>query len=125
MTPRPLALDVVGALMAVALPQTNGVAGAAPQATVTQAAGTRGSATSYSLHRAGGHVIRWNPCRAVHYRVNAAHAPRGALRDVKSGVWRASKVTGLTFIYDGSTTRIPQRSYATNLDPTRATPTMV
>jgi hypothetical protein len=112
--------------MLVALPQATGVAGAAPESkVVAQAPESRGSASSYSLHRSGGHVIRWNPCRAIHYRVNVAHAPKGALRDVKTAVWRASRATGLRFIYDGSTTRIPQRSYAARLDPTKARPSMV
>jgi hypothetical protein len=112
--------------MVVALPQATGVAGAAPETKVVQATTeSRGSAASYSVHRADGHVIRWNPCRAIHYRVNVAHAPTGALRDVKRAFGRASSATGQTFIYDGSTKRIPQRSYAAKLDPTKARPSIV
>jgi len=121
---RRLIVVLAGALVLVLAPPLAMTAGAAPEVKAA-AAGGRGSATSYSVQRTDGHVIRWNPCRAIHYRVNVAHAPKGALADVKSAVGRVSRATGLTFVYDGSTKQIPQRSYATKLDPTKATPTIV
>src|SRR4051794_35425611 len=44
-------------------------------ATVT----ARGSGSSYALSYSSGRVVRWNPCRVIHYRVNTARAPKGAL----------------------------------------------
>jgi hypothetical protein len=97
---------------------------AAAAATIAQSGG-RGSASSYTLHYSGGRVIRWNPCRTIHYRVDVAHAPKGALTDVRTAVKRVAAATGLKFFYDGTTKKIPQRTYGTSLDPTTAVPTLV
>jgi hypothetical protein len=121
---RRLIVALAGALVLVLWPPAAVLAGATPEVQAAPAGG-RGSTSSYSVQRVDGHVIRWNPCRAIHYRVNLAHAPKGALGDVKSAVWRVSKATGLKFVYDGSTKQIPQRTYATKLDPTKAKATLV
>jgi Matrixin len=93
--------------------------------TATLAAGGRGSATSYTLQHSGGHVVRWNPCKTIHYRVNVAHAPKGALADVRTAVKRVASATGMKFLYDGATKQIPQHTYGTTLDPTKAVPRIV
>jgi Matrixin len=62
-------------------------------------------------------VIRWNPCVAIHYRVNVAHAPRGSLADVRAAVALLHKATGMTFVFDGQTSDIPQSSYGSNGSP--------
>ncbi len=56
----------------------------------------------------GSWVQRWNPCVAVHYRVNTALEPSG-LATAKSAVAALSKASGLAFSYDGSTNYVPTR----------------
>lgn len=55
----------------------------------------------------GSWVQRWNPCAAVHYRVNNALEP-AALATVKSAVAALAKGTGITFVFDGTTSYVPQ-----------------
>lgn len=75
--------------------------------TAAQAATDRGSAKSYSVQKIEGSVVRWDPCKSIHYKVNTTAAPTGALSDTKAAVSRIAKATGMTFVYDGSTTDIP------------------
>lgn len=85
-----------------------------------------GSATSYKVYKASnGTVIRWDPCTPIHYRVNLTYAPPGALVDVKAAVSRIASATGLTFVYDGSTTVIPQKGYGNNSTPSRRLPVVI
>lgn len=77
---------------------------------VAQAASDRGSSSSYRVQKVGGSVVRWNPCEAVHYRVNTTAAPAGALADTKVAVARIAHETGLTFVYDGATTAVPTQA---------------
>lgn len=86
---------------------------------------SRGSPSSYSLHTSGGRVIRWNPCRRIHYRINTSHAPKGAASDVRTAIKKLAQATGLSFFYDGSTKQIPQASFGRSLDPTKAAPRLV
>src|SRR4051794_28423215 len=57
----------------------------------------RGSGSSYALSYSSGRAVRWNPCRVIHYRVNLARAPKGALADVKTAVARLRSASGLRF----------------------------
>ncbi|MDQ1287982.1 MAG: hypothetical protein QG622_1547 [Actinomycetota bacterium] len=84
------------------------------------AAGSRGSAKSYTLSKQGKAVLRWNPCQVIHYRVNLRFAPPGALQDVKTAVATVSKASGITFAYDGTTTVIPMKTYGKNYTPGKA-----
>jgi hypothetical protein len=72
----------------------------------------RGSSTSFSLNRnKNGSVTRWNPCGgAIHVRVNPALGGAGALTDVRTALAGLSRATGLTFVYDGTTTFVPTSS---------------
>lgn len=65
----------------------------------------------YALTVAGHQVIRWNPCAAIHWRVNLAHAPRGSFADVKAAISRLHKATGIRFVLDGQTNAIPQTTF--------------
>ena len=51
--------------------------------------------TADPVTRADGQVIRWNPCRAITYRVNAAHTSAGALRDRRDrpAIWEPASRT--------------------------------
>lgn len=53
-------------------------------------------------------IVRWNPCRAITYRVNTTQAPAGALDDVKGALRRITYATGIKFTYLGATRIIPQ-----------------
>jgi hypothetical protein len=76
---------------------------------VVTASATRGSKTSFSLnHNKNGSVTRWNPCSgAIHVRVNPALGGAGALTDAQTALAAISKATGLRFVYDGTTTFVP------------------
>lgn len=78
--------------------------------TVTSACGPAisgpANASDYAVNVYAGMVARWNPCVAVHYRVNDALQP-AALTNVKSAVAALSKGTGITFVYDGTTNYVP------------------
>jgi hypothetical protein len=63
-----------------------------------------GSSTQYHYSTSA----RWDPCRTIGYRVNAAQTPSGAITDVKGAIDRLSQATGLSFVYRGTTTGIPQ-----------------
>jgi Matrixin len=127
LTLRPRLVTLLVAALAAAVPASVLAPGLTPtaRAAATSTAGGRGSAASYTLHYSGGKVIRWNSCRTIHYRVNVAHAPKGALADVRTAVGRVASATGLKFFYDGATSAIPQSSYGTSLNPTTAVPRIV
>jgi hypothetical protein len=109
----------VEAFVATAALLLAGVVAAGP------AAAARGAATSYTLSKQGKTVLRWNPCQAIHYRVNTRYAPPGALADVREAVARVSKATGATFTYDGTTSAIPTSSYGKAFTPGKAAPPVV
>jgi Matrixin len=71
----------------------------------------------YALTTRAGAVIRWNPCVVISYRVNLAHAPSGALADVRTAIASLHKATGMTFSYAGSTHVVPQASFAAGALP--------
>ncbi|MDQ1682229.1 MAG: hypothetical protein QOH99_770, partial [Frankiaceae bacterium] len=97
-----------------------------PTATATPVNPLLGSVTSYKLRKwATGSVARWNPCAAIHYRVNLKYAPPGALTDIKTAVARISSVTGIAFVYDGTTAVIPQRGYGSNATITSYPPVVI
>jgi len=56
-----------------------------------------------------GAPYRWNPCQPIHYQVDLANAPAGALADVREAVRRTSEATGIAFAYDGETVRTPDQ----------------
>lgn len=66
---------------------------------------TGAPAAGYSFERTNrdGTPARWNPCRPVHYVVNAAAGPPDAASLVRSALDQVSAATGLRFVYDGPT----------------------
>jgi hypothetical protein len=66
-----------------------------------------GNAADFRVNVYSGWVQRWNPCAPVHYRVNLSAEP-GGLPAVQAAVAALAKGTGITFVYDGTTTFIPQ-----------------
>jgi hypothetical protein len=53
--------------------------------------------------RGGCHPVRFNPCEPIHYVVNAALAPPGALDDLQEAMRRVEAATGVAFVSDGPT----------------------
>lgn len=53
--------------------------------------------------RGGCLPVRFNPCEPIHYVVNAALAPPGAMDDLQEAIRRVGAATGLTFVNDGQT----------------------
>jgi hypothetical protein len=68
---------------------------------------TVGNAADYSTNVYSGWVQRWNPCAPIHYKVNTDRAP-GELSRVFSAVSSISQATGLHFVYDGTTSYVPE-----------------
>jgi hypothetical protein len=58
-----------------------------------------------------GRPTRWNPCAPVPWLFSPAGAPAGGLATVQAAVATLSKQTGLTFRYEGTTTRVPDNSW--------------
>ncbi|MGN6576264.1 MAG: matrixin family metalloprotease [Nocardioides sp.] len=68
-----------------------------------------------------GHLIRWNPCAVISYRVNPDHMSRASFRAVKWGFRQLSEATGLQFRYAGRTSFVPFRAgQSTTLFPSNA-----
>lgn len=65
-----------------------------------------GAASAHTF--AASPTARWDACRVIRYRVNAAQAEPGALKDVKVALLRVHRATGLRFAYNGTTRIIPQ-----------------
>lgn len=59
----------------------------------------------------GGKAVRWNPCAAIHWKFKSTSAPSGGFTVVKNAIARVSLVTGIRFVYDGSTTSTPTSSW--------------
>ena len=51
--------------------------------------------------------VRYNPCATIHYVVNLTEAPAHALSDVQDALSRVSDATGMSFVYDGTSTEVP------------------
>ena len=62
---------------------------------------------------ASGAPDRWNPCQPIHYVVNLAAAPSGAMADVREAVLRVAEATGISFVSDGTTQRTADQQVGT------------
>jgi hypothetical protein len=51
--------------------------------------------------------VAYDPCRPVHYVMRPDHAPPGGRRIVRAAVEDVAELTGLRFVYDGTTTEAP------------------
>ena len=56
--------------------------------------------------------VAYDPCRPVHYVVRPANTPFGAEQLVPEAVARLSAVTGLQFVFDGTTDEAPSQQRA-------------
>jgi hypothetical protein len=60
-----------------------------------------------------GQPYRWDPCVPIHYEVNLADAPPGALGEVRHAIERVADVTDYRFVYDGPTVRTADQQIGT------------
>lgn len=51
---------------------------------------------------------RWDPCKTIGYRVYPGVVGSGAITDTKTAMTQMGYATGFTFVYRGTTTRVPQ-----------------
>lgn len=58
---------------------------------------------SFLEARQGCQPVRFNPCEPIHYVVNAALAPPGAMDDLQAAMRLLEEASGLTFVNDGPT----------------------
>jgi hypothetical protein len=71
----------------------------------------------YTMDEAPEALGRWDPCTPIGYRVNRTQATPGAVADAREAVRRVSSATGLTFVYRGTTTVVPQAGWADDAYP--------
>jgi hypothetical protein len=60
-----------------------------------------------------GTPYRWDPCIPIHYEVNLAAAPDGALEEVRAAVDRVADASGYAFVFVGTTTRTADQQIGT------------
>lgn len=68
-----------------------------------------GGEHAFLQHQPGrpGDPVAWDPCQEIHYQVNPEAGPDDAEDFVAEAVDEVSALTGLQFVYDGSTDRRP------------------
>lgn len=72
----------------------------------------KGGTYAFLQHQRGSEdePVTWDPCREVHYEINPDQAPGSdddAVDFVREGVDEVAGITGLRFVYDGTTDRRP------------------
>ena len=78
-----------------------------PNTPAAPAPSTSGSAYAWMVTNSDASPVRYDPCEPIHYVVNLTEAPARGLSDVQGAFARVSDATGLSFVYDGTTTEIP------------------
>jgi hypothetical protein len=71
--------------------------------------------------------IRWNPCQPIHYVINETFATPAQVADTRQAVDDAAQATGISFVFDGSTTEQGSafQPYAPNLYGGRWAPVLI
>jgi hypothetical protein len=49
-------------------------------------------------------LVRWEPCRPIHYVINAKGAPESGIPALNDAISSIEEATGFNFVYDGETT---------------------
>jgi Matrixin len=81
----------------------------------SSASATADPAYSFTRVLQDGSPVRWNPCRPIHYVVNADAGPPEAMALVGEAVDRVRRDTGIEFIDDGTTHETPTQRFMTGL----------
>ncbi|WP_374968420.1 matrixin family metalloprotease [Terrabacter sp. BE26] len=100
--PAPIRHDFHDAALGAFTPSTSSTAVAAVTAL--------GSSKDYTLMfpaAFGAPYGRWDPCKPIYWKVNPRWAPKGGVTDLKAAIARVHAATGLTFVYEGTTTLVP------------------
>ena len=66
------------------------------------------ASSEYDINTLAGFTERWNPCRPIPYRIDAGLVGLSGLGQARSAVRELSRVSGLTFVYEGYTMFTPQ-----------------
>lgn len=72
-----------------------------------------------------GQPVRWNPCAPIRWQANLAKAPAGGLDVLKTAVASVAARTGTTWVYAGTTTRVPTSSYLPRTSSTTYAPVLL
>ncbi len=76
-----------------------------------------GVSSDFSVNRASdGHVLRWNPCAAIHWRLDS-RIEAGAFTPVNTAINTLASATGMSFVYDGAASYTPQMNVWTQPSP--------
>ncbi|MDP3712323.1 MAG: matrixin family metalloprotease [Mycobacteriales bacterium] len=102
---RPAALAALALFVAPLVHSTTGTDSAG--AAVTAVAGSPTDYSFLATNQKDGSPARWNPCRAIHWRVNATGAPVDGGQHIEEALRRISAATGLVFVRDGRTSILP------------------
>lgn len=113
---RPLLLAAALLLVTPGTPAQQARLTDADAVTSATSATSTGSAYTFSATY-NGRPVRWNPCTAIHWRFNPAGAPTSGLTVVKQSLASIALATGTAWVYDGTTTSVPTKSWL----PTNAT----
>jgi putative cell wall-binding protein len=107
----PTHIDVLGGANAVADTVLNQVLLAAglPQVAIVGPTVTG----DFVLNMYSGQVMRWNPCVAIGWRLNAGGLDAAGVNVIKTAVGVLGQATGISFRFDGATDFVPN---STNLD---------
>lgn len=68
------------------------------------------------LNEYDGEPVRHDPCTTIHYVVRVGSGPPDAIEIAREAVARVSDATGLSFVYDGTTDRVPRSVSRSELD---------
>lgn len=63
-------------------------------------------------HDKRGRAAKWNPCQEIPVLVNPAHAPKGALKDLRQAIAKVNAASGLRFTIKGTTSATPRANWA-------------
>lgn len=86
----------------------------APDKVVPHTSPTSGAKNyKFTVKDGKGRPGRWNPCTTIPIIVNMAHAPKGAMTDLKSAVAAIDAASGLKFKIVATTKVKPQESWGT------------
>jgi hypothetical protein len=84
----------------------------APLGTPLAAPAGSGAYEFMALQADGVTPVAYDPCRPIHYVVRSGNAPLGGDQLIQDAVARISAVTGLQFVFDGSTDENPSEQRA-------------
>lgn len=60
-----------------------------------------------------GRPVRWDPCRPIHYVIREHGTPPGGQSAITSSIRLLEQLTGLRFVFDGTTTEAPAQNRPT------------